>query len=85
MNWRVEWTEGAIDSVERLDRRTRERMVRAVERLADIGHGDVRRVQGSGGELAFRVGSWRVFFVYVPAEQLIRVLRVRPRGSAYRL
>ena len=84
MTWGIDWTEGAVDNMERLDRRTRERIVSAVERLAEIGHGDVRRVQRSGGELALRVGGWRVFFVYLPAEQLIRILRVRPRGSAYR-
>lgn len=84
MSWGAEWTERGIRDLERLDRRTRERILRAGERLAETGQGDVRRVQVSGGELALRVGSWRVFFVYIHASGMIRFLRVRSRGSAYR-
>lgn len=84
MIWRPEWTVKAIKDLESLDRKTRKRILEAGERLAVTGHGDVRRIQGSTGEWALRVGDWRVFFVYVPEERLVRFMAVRPRGSAYR-
>jgi len=46
--------------------------------------GDVRALTGSSGEFRLRVGDWRVRYeLDVEAEQLI-VLRVLPRGRAYR-
>lgn len=82
MNWTPDWTKPALKDLSHLDRRTRERIFKAVERFAKTGHGDVRKVQGTI-ELALRLGNWRIFFVRIEEERLIRVLRVRPRGSAY--
>jgi mRNA interferase RelE/StbE len=44
---------------------------------------DVRRLQGKE-EWRLRVGDWRVRFTRRPADKLIVVLRVLPRGRAYR-
>ena len=81
--WRLEWTARALADVERLGARIRKRIFQTMERFAQTGHGDIRRVQESEGELAVRVGKWRVFFVQMEAERVIRVRRVRSRGSAY--
>jgi mRNA-degrading endonuclease RelE of RelBE toxin-antitoxin system len=80
----IDWTDGALNQVGRLDRRTRERIVGAVERFAETGYGDLRRVQTRPGELALRVGDWRVFLAVSAARETVRVLRVLPRGRAYR-
>lgn len=84
MSWQLEWTERALKDAERLDRTVRERVVTALERLAETGQGDLKRLGGGEPEWRLRVGDWRVRFTFDYAGKLIRVLRVLPRGSAYR-
>jgi mRNA-degrading endonuclease RelE of RelBE toxin-antitoxin system len=84
MTWRLEWHERALQDVERLDRRTRERIVGALERLAETGHGDVIPLRGRQREWRLRVGQWRALFTIDEANERIVVLRVLPRGRAYR-
>ena len=60
MNWYVVWTREAEKDLARLDELTRHRIRRAVERFADVGHGDVRRLQGHDEEYRLRVGPWLV-------------------------
>jgi len=81
----VELTRPALRDLRRLDRPVRERVLEALERLiAPVPAGDVRALTGSPGEFRLRVGDWRVRYeLDVQAEQLI-VLRVLPRGRAYR-
>lgn len=69
MSWRVNWTKSAIEETKRLDRRTRERIFRTVERFAESMRGDIRRIQDRESELALRVGKWRAFFEYVHEER----------------
>ena len=84
MSWRVEWTERALKDAAALDRQVRERVLRAIERLADTGQGDVRMLRGSHGKLRLKVGAWRVRFQFDHEAMTITILHVRPRGSAYR-
>lgn len=66
-----------------LDRAIAVRVIRAVERLAESGQGDVRRLQGTARrEWRLRVGDWRVRFT-LERDRLV-VLRILPRGEAYR-
>lgn len=76
-------TARARRDLERLDRAVADRVVRALERLADTGTGDVRQLGGTTEkEWRLRVGDWRVRFAY--QQDSIVVLRVQPRGRAYR-
>jgi mRNA-degrading endonuclease RelE of RelBE toxin-antitoxin system len=69
----------------RLDRQTAGRVRDAILRLANTGQGDVRRLQGiDPPEWRLRVGEWRVRFAYDFERRTIQVLRVLPRGRAYR-
>lgn len=85
----IEWTDAIRKELRRVDLKTQRRIVSAAERLSESGHGDVRRIQERPGELAMRVGDWRVFFVKVTEHidgqptEIYRFLRLRPRGSAY--
>jgi mRNA interferase RelE/StbE len=84
---RVDWTDRALRDVERLDRRTRERIVTAVERYAETGHGDVRHLEGpplEGADFRLRVGDWRVLFTFQDGALVLLVVRVHPRSRAYR-
>ena len=84
MSWKVLWTRPALHDLKRLDHQVAQRIANAVRRLADGGQGDVRKLQGSGVEWRLRVADWRVRFVYDYEVTTIRVIRVLPRGRAYR-
>ncbi|MBI4705008.1 MAG: type II toxin-antitoxin system RelE/ParE family toxin [Deltaproteobacteria bacterium] len=69
----------------RIDAASSARIVRAVLRLAATGQGDVKRLQGAAEpEHRLRVGDWRVRLLLDHAAGRIVVLRVLPRGQAYR-
>jgi mRNA-degrading endonuclease RelE of RelBE toxin-antitoxin system len=84
MRWRVAWTERALKDAERLDHRTRERVITAIERLADTGQGEIRPLKDSRTEWRLRVGDWRVRYAPNRGERLFLILRVLPRDRAYR-
>jgi mRNA interferase RelE/StbE len=85
LTWTIEWTERARRDLRRLDRQMAERALTAVERLAATEQGDVTRLQGvEPPEWRLRVGDWRIRFQYDYQRHSIEVLRVLPRGRAYR-
>ena len=68
----------------RLDRPIRDRVLDAVDRLTgDPPHGDLVRLSGRD-EWRLRVGDWRVRCELDVERQVVLVLRVLPRGRAYR-
>ena len=83
MTFTIEWEDAALDDLDRRDRRTRERILRAVERFATIGHGDVRRLVNLDAEYRLPVGPWRVLFDRDDAARVLTILHVLPRGGAY--
>ena len=80
----IEWTSAAESDLKRLDRQLVRRIRRALYRLDEASHGDVRRVKGTEDELRLRVGSVRVRFRFIEPESDILVLRVLPRDKVYR-
>jgi mRNA-degrading endonuclease RelE of RelBE toxin-antitoxin system len=71
--------------LKRLDRPAQRRVVDAVEHFARTGEGDVvRLVDVAPPEYRLRVGDWRVRFARDDEHRLLHVLRVLPRGKAYR-
>lgn len=82
MSYQIGWTERALKDAGRLDRETRQRIVAAIEKLAETERGDIRHLQGDkSGTLRLRVGNWRVLFSKEDGEIIVR--RILPRGSAY--
>lgn len=80
---RVRWTERALKDVARLDRVTRERILAGIEKLAESGHGNLKRLHGGeAGRFRLRIGDWRILLRHEEGP-IIAVLRVLPRGSAY--
>ncbi|MBI3964309.1 MAG: type II toxin-antitoxin system RelE/ParE family toxin [Chloroflexi bacterium] len=84
MTWTVRFSDRARRELARLDRQDAARVVAAVERFATTGYGDVKRLQGPSGELRLRVGELRVRFRRDEEARLLEILRVLPRGRAYR-
>ena len=84
MTWILVWSDRALKDLDRLDQRTRERIVNAMERLAETGYGDLKRLRGQGREWRLRSGDWRVRLDLEPESRTVRVFRVRHRREAYR-
>lgn len=84
MNWEIIWSERARRDLRRLDPSVTLRVVGAIERLAEAGVGDVKRLQGYENQWRLRVGAWRVRFTLEPVGGVLLIVRVLPRGSAYR-
>jgi mRNA interferase RelE/StbE len=83
-HWRVVIDSRARKDLRRIDPPTRQRILRAVARLAQGAEltGDVKRLQGSH-EYRLRVGDWRVRFERDGQQLIITIVRVLPRGRAY--
>ena len=84
MSWIVEWTQPAVDDMRALDRMVAHRVRSALRRLANEGHGDVKRLKGRGDLCRLRVGDWRVIFDYDFARGALRITRVARRDQVYR-
>ncbi len=80
---RLLWTELAEADIHALDKPTAMRILSALHRFAESGAGDVKALQGEREELRLRIGDYRLFFVYTPAET-IEIRRVLHRKEAYR-
>ena len=79
----VEWTEPSLDDMAALDKTIVRRMKRAIERFAETGAGNVKRLQNiDPPQFRLRVGDWRVRFQQ--DSETIRIIRVRNRREAYR-
>lgn len=81
MSRQVVFTKRARSDLERLDKPDRSRIVTAVERFAETGHGDIKRIVGTNDQFRLRVGNWRIRFTF--GDNALNILRVLPRGSAY--
>lgn len=85
MSLEIRWRPSARRDLKRLDTPTRRRVVKAVERFAGTGEGDVKRLTNvSPPKYRLRVGGWRVRFDFDRDAQALDVFRVLPRGKAYR-
>lgn len=84
MTHAVTWHPRALRDLRRLDRQVADRVLVAIERYAETAQGDVRVLTGvTPPTWRLRVGDWRVLFEYQDAD-VLHVLRVQPRGRAYR-
>jgi mRNA interferase RelE/StbE len=84
VNRQVIWLEPAsadLAAIARQDRRTAERIVDAVNRLAEHNVGDVRKLAGGIGEYRLRVGDWRVIFTFEDSGRALVVGRVLRRNE----
>jgi len=80
---KIAWSERARAEIRRLDRETAMRIFAALARFAESGVGDIKRLQGTAGELRLRVGDYRIRFTEEHGDML-HIHSVRHRRDAYR-
>jgi mRNA interferase RelE/StbE len=80
----VIWAARAEKDRDGLDAVARTRVLAAIERYAESGHGDVARLAGRPGQYRLRAGDWRVLFALDASRAELIVQRVRHRREAYR-
>ena len=84
-SWHYLLTNPARRDLRRLDSQMRSRVVAALDRLAEDPYsGDIRQVHDGGDQWRLRVGDWRVRYRLEETTATIVVLRILPRGRAYR-
>ena len=83
MNRTVVLSPRAEADLRALDPPVAARVIGAIERFAETGAGDVKRLRGASPEYRLRVGDWRVRFDR-PDKDIIRILRVLHRRESYR-
>ena len=85
-DWTWRLTPSAERDIKRLDKPVARRVLDSLDKLvSSYPHGDVVRLQGVlPAEYRLRVGDWRVRFRPDLKEQVVYVLRILPRGKAYR-
>jgi len=71
----------AVKDLRRLDKRNAGRILKAIERFAETGHGDVKALVGKPGEYRIRAGDMRAIFVVI--EDVLRVRRIGHRREIY--
>jgi mRNA interferase RelE/StbE len=81
--WAVEFERRADKDLERLDPQVKQRVLKAIRRLADDPRSaDLRRLKGRS-ESRLRVGDWRVIIELDVATRAVIIQRILPRGRAY--
>ncbi len=80
---KVYFRPAAVKELEALEDRDRDLVEDAIERFAQTGQGDVKKLKGREKDLRLRAGDWRIRFVYEHPDA-IRVLHIRNRREAYR-
>ena len=84
MKWLIRWSHEAASDLDRLDPDIADRVLRALDRLAIEGAGEVRRLTGiEPPEYRLRVGKWRIRFQMDHAGETLNVLHVLRRDEAY--
>ena len=74
MRHEIEWSQGAIKDIRRLDKPLMVRITRAIEVFAETGRGDVKRLTDADGAYRLRVGEWRVRFRLVHTDIQIMLI-----------
>ena len=84
MNRQLRWNRQAEADFARLPGQMQDRALAALERLADTGQGDIKKLRGRQNQWRLRVGDWRAIITFADRGRIIRVLRVLHRREAYR-
>ena len=84
--YKIEYQREAIKSLLKMPRNTARLIREKIEHLAlspYAANNNVKRLEGVGG-YRLRVGDWRVLYEIIDDRLVIVVVKIRPRGDAYK-
>ncbi len=84
--YKIEYQQEAIKSLLKMPRNTARLIREKIEHLAlspYAANNNVKRLEGVGG-YRLRVGDWRVLYEIIDDRLVIVVVKIRPRGDAYK-
>ncbi|MBI5814064.1 MAG: type II toxin-antitoxin system RelE/ParE family toxin [Nitrospinae bacterium] len=85
MKWRVEVLPSAADAMERLEKRDRSRVARAVDALASKPRpSGAKKLRNEGNRWRIRVGDHRIIYDIRDRELIILVIKLGHRKDVYR-
>lgn len=82
MKYRIEIDKPALKFLQRQPQAQRERLLRAIQGLPDIG--DIKPLGGHENLYRLRVGSFRVLYTIIGDILIVRVLDIGNRGDVYK-
>ena len=85
--YKVELTSPAQNYLSRLDRPTKERIVRVLWQLAenpDSNLVDIKPLPGRSGQLRLRIGDYRIIYRIEKDVLIIYVIAIGSRGDVYK-
>ncbi len=83
--WRIHINKQPQRTLRRLPKNLGQRIDRAILDLADNPRpANSRKLIGFADTYRIRVGDWRIIYTIQDDQLLILVIRIAPRGSAYR-
>lgn len=80
--YKVVYSKESQKYLNKLDKKTKERLENAVADYITEGTGDVKKLQGRKSEYRLRVGKYRIIFEIKGATMMI--IRIKSRGDVYK-
>ena len=77
---KIEYSQKAVKTINRLDSSTKQRVRQSINNLPD---GDVKKLTGKINTWRLRIGNWRILFSY-PDKNVILIEKIAPRGQVYK-
>jgi len=82
--WQIRLSHQVSSYLKRLDRPQKERFLKALDELSDNPFaGDARPIKGRPATFRRRIGRYRLIFTLDYEANIIKVLKLSPRGEAY--
>lgn len=86
--WEVVWSQAALKTLRKLDKPTRERIVKAAQLLGQNPHPPAaKQLEGTIGTVAtfrIRTGDWRLLYAVRDRELTVLIVKVGHRREVYR-
>jgi mRNA interferase RelE/StbE len=73
----------AVKDLEALETGDRALVEAAIDRFAETGQGDVKKLVGKEHHMRLRAGDWRIRFIYEHPDAIL-ILHISNRREAYR-
>ncbi|MFC5338466.1 type II toxin-antitoxin system RelE family toxin [Leucobacter denitrificans] len=85
MRYEITYARSALKTLRKIDRKTAQRILRAIDALASDPHPlGCKQLKGGSGEMRIRIGDYRVVYDVIDAEVVVLVLRIGHRREVYR-